>query len=407
MMVSESLQRLADLPRVNGSKQIAVLIEFDDTWGRNVVEAIAKFAHDADWQLLLAPRDQERRFRVPPGWKGDGVIASVRDPSLKDHLQAVGLPTVDVANMYPKENWLGRVATNDCTRAAMAFDHFRTRQLQHFAIYSPAMSRYPSGRSEEFRRTVEAAGYKCSTFQSAHEDESIVDREEVAAWLSTLPRPVGIFASDPYPARQLAEICVRFGFDIPGGMAILSGDEDELLCGVLSPRISSIELASHRIGYDAARMLHQIMTTGQVPSTISLLDPLRVCARRSTDLLAIDDPQLRNVVQLIWDRAADGVQVTDLVRAVPMSRRKLEQRFREVLGRTPAEEIRRVKLERARQMIVTTTTSVAAIALSCGFSSGPYLTHAFRKQFGITPSDLRVGREPGAEVGMSELVSAN
>ncbi len=375
------------------SRRVAVLVEFDDTWGRNVVEAIARYSHDAGWQLLLAPRDAERRLRVPEGWEGDGAVVMIRDESLINHIRDLQIPAVDLGSMYPETSWMGRVMTNDSARAKMALDHFRTRQLQHFACYAPVIGRYPKRRSEQFRNMVREAGYECHAFEAEQAGTSIVDRESLAQWLQELPRPVGIFASDPYPARQLAEVCMHRGIDVPGEIAILSGDEDELLCGVMSPQISSIELASHRIGFEAARMLDNIIRTGQVPAEPVQIDPLRVCSRRSTDYLAIGDPDLKNVVRLIWEHAADGVQVSDLVRAAAMSRRKMEQRFREVLGRTPAEEIRRVKLEQARQMMVTTSMSVAAIALSCGFSSGPYLAHAFRKQYGITPSELRVGRE--------------
>ena len=398
----------SELPMTDGpARRIAVLVEFDDTWGRNVVEAIARYSHDAGWQLLLAPRDAERRLRIPEGWEGDGAIVMIRDESLIDHIRNRQIPAVDLGSMFPEIDWLGRVMTNDCARAKMALDHFRTRQLQHFACYAPVMGRYPQQRSAEFRNMVNEAGFECHAFNTEQPGTSIVDRESLAQWLRDLPRPVGIFASDPYPARQLAEICAHSGFDVPGEIAILSGDEDELLCGIMSPQISSIELASHRIGFEAARMLDHIIRTGEVPQQPIMIDPLRVCSRRSTDYLAIGDPDLKNVVRLIWEHAADGVQVSDLVRAAAMSRRKMEQRFREVLGRTPAEEIRRVKLEQARQMMVTTSMSVAAIALSCGFSSGPYLAHAFRKQYGITPSELRVGRETLQQPAMPRLTAVS
>jgi LacI family transcriptional regulator len=204
-------------------------------------------------------------------------------------------------------------------------------------------------------------------------------------------------AADPYPARQLVEVCRWKQLVVPDEIAILSADEDELLCNVLSPQISSIELASHRIGHEACQVLDEMMRTGKVPREPRLLPPLRVCARRSTEHVAIEDRELSNLVKLIWERATDGIQVPDLVRAATMSRRTLEQRFRDHLGRTPAEEIRRVRVEKARQLIVTTSLSVSAIALACGFSSGPYMSQAFKKRFGITPSELRIGRKDAEE----------
>jgi LacI family transcriptional regulator len=398
-MTTSLLSDLPTIPEVvpaGPPREVAVLVEIDDTWGRNVTEAISHYAQQAGWQLLIAPKDEQRRLRVPEGWSGDGVIALLRDRSLIEHVHDLGTPVVDVCNMFPELDWVGRVNTDDVCRAEMALEHFRSRLLEHFACYSPRIGRYSDGRAAAFRDVVEKAGYRCQMYPPPEETSGKaagVERERLAAWLASLPKPVGILAADPYPARQLVEVCSWKGMVVPDEIAILSGDEDELLCNVLSPQISSIELASHRIGHEACQVLNEMMLTGIVPARPRLLPPLRICARRSTEHVAIEDRELSSLVKMIWERATDGIQVPDLVRAATMSRRTLEQRFRDLLGRTPAEEIRRVRVEKARQLIVTTSLSVSAIALACGFSSGPYMSQAFKKRFGITPSELRIGRK--------------
>lgn len=117
------------------TRQVAVLIETDDSWGRDVVEAIARFAHSARWSILIAPRDGQRRLRLPRGWKGNGILVSLRDRSMVRHIRNAGLPAVDVSMSFPKETWLGRVATDDAARARMAFEHFRARAFEHFAFW--------------------------------------------------------------------------------------------------------------------------------------------------------------------------------------------------------------------------------------------------------------------------------
>jgi LacI family transcriptional regulator len=379
-------------PGTSRPLSIAVLVEFDDMWGRNVLEAISCCARDAGWRLLLSPRDEQRRLRIPAGWQGDGVIVMLRERSLLEHIREVGLPTVDVGATFLTEESFGRIATDDVDRARMAVDHFRSRQLVHFAYFSPLDDRYPQLRGEKFRQAVEEEGFPCSVYLPAtNREPSANDHDAIGEWLASLPKPIGIFAPDPFPARQLVEACHSRRIDIPSEVAVLSGDEDELLCSMVLPEITSIELASHRIGFEACQMLMQIIDGGPIPAKPLLIPPLRVCARRSTEAFAVDDPALAAVVKMIWERASAGIQVRDLVRASSMSRRALELRFRRALGRTPAEEIRRVRLEIARQLIVTTSMSVGRIALATGFSSGPYLTHAFRRQFRVTPSALRVG----------------
>jgi LacI family transcriptional regulator len=376
-------------------KRVAVLIEIDDSWGRNVLEAIASYACDRNWQLLLCPRDGQRRLRIPYSWSGDGILALLRDSTLAEHVRSLSLPTVDVSAMNLEQRWLGHVLTDDHVRATMAFEHFRQRRLENFACYCPPMGRYSDDRGKKFETVVVKAGYTCELYQEPTptvNDDSSSTTDYAVDWLMTLSRPVGVFAADPFPARQLVQACATANLSVPADVAILSGDEDDLLCERVRPPITSIELASHRIGFEASKMLDGMMRTRKIPESPVLVTPLRVCPRRSTDSLSVADPELAAVVKTIWERASEEFEIDELAEAAAISRRKLELRFREVLGCSIADEIRRIRLEKARQLIVTTSLSVYSVAVATGFSSGPYLTHIFRKHFGVTPSELRIGR---------------
>ncbi len=375
-------------------RRVAVLVETDDSWGREVVESIARYAHENHWTLLISPRDDQHRLRLPSRWKGDGAIVSLRDAAICKHVKSARVPAVDVAIQMPGERWLGRVATDDHARAAMAFEHFQARHFEHFACYSPPIGRYSHDRAMAFQRVAENAGHRCDIFTSPKNKQIGWDGNQqlVAAWLKSLPRPLAVFAADPYPARQLIEICQLEGLRIPDDIAVLAGDTDDLLCNIAAPRISSVELACHKIGRAACDMLKSIMDGGEVPAAPELIPPLRVIARHSTEILAVDDRDLAQIVQYIRDRAAEGIRVSDILRAFPISRRSLEQRFRNILGRSPAEEIRRTRLQHARKLLVETDMSVAEIATASGVCSGAQLASAFRRYLGIKPSALREGR---------------
>lgn len=375
-------------------KRVAVLVETDDSWGREVVESIARFGHENHWSLLLSPRDDQHRLRLPARWNGDGAIVSLRDHALCRHVKSAGVPAVDVAIQMPDERWVGRVATDDDARAAMAFEHFQSRHFENFACYSPPIGRYSHARAAAFQRAAQAAGYSCDVFTAPKNKPGGWDGNQtaVAAWLKSLPKPLAVFACDPYPARQLIEICQLEGLRIPDDIAVLAGDTDDLLCNIASPRISSVELATHKIGRTACEMLKSIMEGGPVPHEPALIPPLRVIARHSTEILAVEDRDLAQIVQYIRDRAAEGIRVSDILRAFPISRRSLEQRFRNILGRSPAEEIRRTRLQHARKLLVETDMSVAEIATASGVCSGAQLASAFRRYLGIRPSALREGR---------------
>ena len=375
-------------------RHVGVLVETDDTWGRNIVEAVCRFGQDAGWTLLIAPRDEQGRLRLPKVWNGHGVIAALRNRAAVRHLASRRVPVVDVHSMVEKEDWMARVATDNRVRVAMAFDHLRSRGIRNFACYAPPIGRYSDARSLAFQSLVESGGFKCAMYSSEENASGwLIDYTRASAWLAKLPKPLGVFAADPYPARQLIEICATDSIRIPDDVAVLSGDEDELLCNVASPQISSIELASHRIGETAAKILQRLMNGGSVPKGTTLIPPLRIRARHSTDILAIDDPEIADVLNFIREHAKEGISVADVVRAFPISRRSLEQRFREKLDRSPAEEIRRARFEHVCRLLLDTDKSIATIAYESGFASGVSLSQAFHQYIHETPGRFRRSRQ--------------
>lgn len=372
-------------------------METDDSWGRSIVEAVCRVAARNEWTVLIAPRDAQGRLRLPKVWKGDGVVASLRTTSLTRHAKQLKLPVVDVSMMVPKQDWFARVATDDNARAKLAFEHLRNNGLSQFACYAPPIGRYSDVRSDAFRQTVMSAGFECTAYETNSSDQTgwLTNHANVRRWLERLPRPLGVFAADPYPARQLVEICTMEGVRVPDDVAILSGDDDELLCNVASPQISAVELASHRIGESAADMLSRMMNGAATPKRTALIPPLRVRSRHSTDILAIGDDEIAEVLRFIRDRATGGLTVADLIRRFPISRRRLEQRFRTVLNRSPAEEIRRVRLEHVCRLLLDSDRSIASIAHETGFATGASLTQAFRQHISVTPGEYRQQNRTG------------
>lgn len=380
--------------KTTSDRHVGILVETDDTWGRDVVESVCRFAKGEGWSVLIAPRDEQRRLRLPKVWNGHGVIASLRTRSMIRHVKNWRLPTVDVSIMAKKENWFARVATDDQARADMALDHLRSRGIENFACYAPPIGRYSEARSRAFESAVETAGFSCATYTTDNQDSVgwLTNYSKARQWLSALPKPLGVFAADPYPARQLIEICTASSVRVPDEVAVLSGDDDDLLCHVASPQISSVELASHRIGESAAQLLQRMMKGTKAPNRTKLVPPLRIRPRHSTDILAIDDSEIAAVLRYIREHAKEGISVTDILRKFPLSRRRLEQRFREKVNRSPAEEIRRARFEHVCRLLLDTDKSIATIAHESGFASGAGLSQAFQQHFKETPGQFRQSR---------------
>jgi LacI family transcriptional regulator len=216
----------------------------------------------------------------------------------------------------------------------------------------------------------------------------------VQRWVQRLPKPVGIFASTDIWGVQLAEVCRQTGLRVPEDVALVGVDNDDLLCEVARPSLSSIALPTERIGFEAAALLDRILARERPSLRPRLLPPIGVVARQSSDVLALDDPEVAAAVRFIREHSHTSIGVKDVLRAVTISRRSLERRFQAALDRTVWEEIRRAHLERAKSLLAGTAMPMWAVAEQAGFSDPRQLSVVFRQETGLTPTAYR-GRVRG------------
>lgn len=374
--------------------EVAVLVETDHSWGRSVVQGIADYCSKfGPWNLLTDPRDYSRRWSLPDRWRGDGLIARISTPLQLEEILETGLPTVNVDDVFPDLPKMGHVRTNEAERAQMAVSHFQGRGLKHFAYYAPPSNEYSKECEKAFVAELNEQNISCHVYRPGYRVTRRIGRDEqhirVHRWLSNLPRPVAIFAVDARRGRELTEVCSMEGIAVPDEVAILAADTDDLICGLSTPPLSSISVASQRIGYEAASMLHAMMRGEACPTEPRLIFPTCVIGKQSTDALAIDDVLITKAMRFIQTHAFQGIVVEDVLREVPVSRRFLELQFKRYFGRLPAEEIRRLRLERGKELLSQSDLSVEAIADACGYAGTTQFGVAFRKRFGQTPLAFR------------------
>jgi LacI family transcriptional regulator len=212
---------------------------------------------------------------------------------------------------------------------------------------------------------------------------------------------VGIFAPNDIWGVQLTEVCLRAGLQVPEDVAILGVDDDDLLCEFARPALSSIALPTQRIGYEAAREVERLLKRARASLRPLLLPPLRVIARRSTDILAVDDSDVVAALRFIRRQAHQPIRVIDLLREVPTSRRSLERQFRKVLGRSILGEIRRVHVERASQLLALPDLPLHSVAERSGFTDAKRFSTVFRQMVGLTPSAYRHRLRCGSTSGLT------
>lgn len=375
-------------------RRVGLVIETSNAYSRGLIRGVMGYARGrGGWSLWLA---ESERGHAPPAlrhWDGDGLIARVENPRVARAVAAARKPVVDVssARLLPDAPW---VETDDAAIAAAAFDHLRGQGLSHFGYAGDDRFNWSRWRRHHFVRAAAATGFDCAVCPPVNRERWGRQRAATAEWLAGLPRPVGVLACYDLRAREVLDACQAAGLRVPDDVAVLGVDNDELLCDLADPPLSSVAPNADRTGAEAAALLDRLMAGEPLDPAGRLIPPTGVVARQSTDILAVDDPDVAAAVRFIRESACQGIGVADVLRAVPVSRRVLETRFAQVLGSTPHEEIVRVQIARAKELLSQTDLPLAAIADRVGFANPEYLSVAFKRAAGLTPGAYR--RRQGA-----------
>jgi LacI family transcriptional regulator len=326
-------------------------------------------------------------------WHGDGIIARIVNDRVAATIAEKGLPVIDVGNMGLAPS-LPSVETDNEAIARLAAEHLLDRGLRHFGYCGVAGILTSKVRGDHFSRFLVEAGHACSVYQPATQPEHAnpwqSDHAGITRWIRALPKPAGVLTAWDGRAIQVLQACRRIGVAVPDELAVLGVDNDELLCDLADPPLSSVATGIHEIGYMAAELLARMMAGERVPPGARRARPSGVVIRQSTDMLAIDDRQVSDALRFIRENAGCAIGVEDVLQVVPLTRRVLESRFKRLVGHTPHEEIVRVKLRRAEKMLIETDLPLKSIASRTGFLHVQYMIYAFKKRNGVTPGQYRV-----------------
>lgn len=377
------------------SRRVAVVIEASNAYARGLLAGIHRHVREHEpWTVFLP----EHGRGTPPlealaKWAGDGVIARIETESTARSIERLRrqfeIPVIDVSAARLVAD-IPYVETDDVAIAAVAADHFFERDFRHFAFLGDDRFRWSDNRCRAFVEAVAAQGHDVAVFSPrGRRTPPADDDEEVEAWLARLPKPVALLACYDSRGRQAIDACRRAGIAVPDEVAVLGVDDDDVLCGLASPPLSSVMPDAIGAGRRAAELLEQLMRGEPLERSEWLLRPLGIAVRQSTDVLAIEDPLVVAAVRHIRDHACEGINVADVARVLTTTRRVLESRFTKRVGHTPHEEIARVQFHRVEQLLLETDLPLATIAMRAGFRHTEYMTVAFTKRHGMPPSRWR------------------
>ncbi|HLY08495.1 MAG TPA: DNA-binding transcriptional regulator [Planctomycetota bacterium] len=364
---------------------VALIIESSIEYGRGVLRGIAGYLREhGPWSIFLEQR--ELGAALPKWireWDGDGIITRSDDP----RIARSGLPTVGLYDRAEDRLRLPMILNDNLAVGRMGARHLADRGFRHLAYYGVRRERWSELRLAGAADVARAAKATFAVHASGGPWE--LSQERLKRWLVSLPRPLGLVAANDLHGLRALDACRRAGLAVPEELAVVGADDDAEVCELSDPPLSSVTFHPEKVGYEAAALLERLMAGRAAPSEPLLVPPLGVSARQSSDILAIDDPDVAKAIHHIRRHAFDGITVEDVLREVPLSRRALEHRFRRRLGRTPKEEIQRLRFEQAKSLLATTDLPVARISDRLGFHQPAYLSAAFQREAGLTPSAYR------------------
>jgi LacI family transcriptional regulator len=375
--------------------RVALIFEPRNLYARELLGGIGEFAlaHGPWWihYAEVGPHDRPPRWLA--SWDGQGMIVRGENRPLARAVAKLRTPAVDLtpSRLLPRAPW---VKSDDAAIARLAADHFLQRGFRHFGYCGHHGLLWSERRGEGFAGAVRGAGHDCRVYVkpgrvSGGDGES----RAIAAWLAGLPRPVGVFTCMDSRGRQVIDAARRAGLAVPEEVAVLGVDNDELFSTLSPLPLSSVALNPRRAGWEAAALLARMIAGESVGPAEHFIAPLGVVTRQSTDVLAVDDPELVEALRYIREHACTGIGVEDVLRHCAMSRRSLEMRLRALLGRTPREEIVRVKIGRAKELLAGTKLPVADVATRVGFEAA-YFSMVFKHQTGLSPREYRRTHSP-------------
>lgn len=377
------------MSEMDSRKSVVLLVETSNSYGRQLLRGIHDWMLENErWSIRFL--EQGRGANVPgwlEGWDGDGIIARLENTETANCLMSLGIPLVDVSAALPESN-VPRVATDSRRVVEIAIAHFRERGLRRFAFCGDRRFLWSNARERYFEEHLERHALEGRLFPG---QPNTPEREmkELGRWLKSLIFPVGVLACYDLRAQQLLEACREMGIKVPEEVAVLGVHNDELLCDLCHPPLSSVEPNARRAGYVASGILAEMMEGKWRGEKLQLIEPFGVVTRQSTDLVAVDDSALSAALHFIREHACEGINVSDVLGHVPMARTSLEKRFKSILGKTPRQHIEEVRLEQVKKLLVSTSISIGQIALQVGYPHAEYLTVAFSRSVGYSPLKFR------------------
>ncbi len=376
-------------------RKILLLIGDSRTYDRGLLRGIARYSHlHGEWIFVRKPpiylirKNNTKKLISRVDDVVDGIVAT-KEEITRDVINT----EIPMMNVSATERSFGApvVANDKITIGKNAAEYFMSRGFKNFAYCGYGLLEFSEARGESFTRFLQEKGYTVNIYS---EYKKVIRGSDdffnsLIKWLRSLPKPVALMVCNDDRGSEVLEACQLAELRVPEDIAVLGVDNDELICELVAPPLSSIPLNTEKAGYEIAESLDAMMKGEDLTSEVITVLAKQVVTRQSTDILAIEDEEVSSAIRFIRERARDSIQVSDVVDATMLSKRALQQRFKKALRRSISDEIRRIRMDLVAKMLVETNLTVSQISQKLGFVDFEHIGRYFKKHKGVSPTEYR------------------
>lgn len=377
-------------------KKILLLTDFSSGYSRSLLRGIVRYSKEhGPWVFYRMPLYYRELYgddgvvQWANKWKADAVIAQLENVDI-EKLNKLKIPII-IQNYKERADKTCNITGDYFKTGEMAADFFLDRGFSNFAYYGFKDTIWSRERADGYRSRIEEHGYALSMLNNNNKKNEhwSFDLPLLSNWLLSLPKPIALFACDDSFASQITETCKIYNISVPEEIAVLGVDNDELICNISDPPLSSIVLDVENGGYRAAEMLHQLMDKHILETFNIVIPPIRIEQRQSTERYATDDKYILKVIEYIKEHFENAISINDLLRIVPFSRRVLEIRFKKEMGISIYQYLLQYRVEQFADLLIKTDKPLAELAAICGFDDYRNVARVFFKYKKTTPLQYR------------------
>lgn len=380
--------------------KVSILLQMSQNFDQGIFRGIAAYAKQSQGWSLFVEQEQQSWFSALSEPGINGLIVNLDSDTFAEAALRLRRPMVGFGGgggHYNPKRGIPYVTTDNEAIGRMAAEHLIDTGLRSFGYCGFPPTRnfsWTTAREKAFRDRLAESGFSCEVFHGTSErgTHAAITQRQIAAWLRSLRKPVGVMGCYDWRARHVMEACHASGLRIPDDVALIGVDNDAMLCDLTDPPLTSIEQGRFQIGHTAAALLDELLKGKKPDRLLHVIPPLGVVTRQSTNLIATSDAGIAEILRLIRDNACAGLTADAVAADARISRATLDNRLKAAIGRTADLEIRRVRVATAENLLIHTTLTLRDIARQAGFGTEQYLCEVWKKEKGSTPGQFRAMR---------------